>query len=443
LKTEISLKNIIKITLPIILGLVAQNIINVTNTIFLGHLSEVALGAAAIGGLYYFCFIILGAGFGIGVQIIIGRRNGENNIQDIKKVFSNSIYVAALLSLLLFMVLYLYSDFFLKSIISSENVLAETGAYIHFRKWGIFCAYISIILRSFFVGTLRTNVLIYSTLIMTVVNIFFDYSLIFGNFGFPHLGVGGAGIASVIAETCDVLFLMVWVFISRPVSKYQLFKFKKPDIQNIMQIMKLSYPMMLQYFFSFGAWFLFFVIIEKIGELELAVSNVVRSFYMVIMIPVWGLGSATNTMVSNLMGNKETDKIIPLIKKMIILSFTATVIIVLSYIFIPAKIMGFYSKDILLIQAAVPVLYVVSVTILLFSVAYIIFSAVSGTGNTMYAFFIEAFTIALYLSFAFLTGIVMKQKLYVVWSVETLYFIVLGLLSYLYFIKFKWKSIKI
>ena len=421
----------------------AQNIINVTNTIFLGHLSEVALGAGAIGGLFYFCFIILGAGFGIGVQIVIGRRNGENNIPGINKIFFNSLYVAALLSLILFIVLYFYSNLFLKTIISSEKVFAETCIYINYRKWGLFFAYISIILRSFFIGTLRTNVLIYSTLLMSAVNIFFDYSLIFGNFGFPQLGVGGAAIASVIAETSDIIFLTTWIFFSHSISKFKLFKFPKPDYKSILQLMKLSYPMMLQYFLSFGAWFVFFVIIEKIGELELAVSNVIRSFYMVIMIPVWGLGSATNSMVSNLMGNKQSDKVIKLIKKMIILSLTATCIIVLSYIFIPEKVMRFYSKDVLLIKAAIPVLYVISVTIIFFSVSYIIFCAVSGSGNTLYAFFIEAVTIALYVSFAYLTGIVFKQKLFIVWSVEIVYFIVLGLLSYIYFIKFKWKNIEI
>ena len=421
----------------------AQNIINVTNTIFLGHLSEIALGAGAIGGLFYFCFIILGGGFGIGVQIIIGRRNGENNIQGINKIFFNSLYIAVLLSLILFAVLYLYSDIFLRTIIHSEKVFAETSIYIHYRKWGLLFAYISIILRSFFIGTLRTNVLIYSTLFMSVINIFFDYSLIFGNFGFPQLGVGGAAIASVIAETSDVIFLLIWIFFSRSISKFKLFKFTKPDFQSILQLMKLSYPMMLQYFLSFGAWFMFFVIIEKIGELELAVSNIIRSFYMVIMIPVWGLGSATNSMVSNLMGNKEADKVILLIKKMAILSLSATVIIVLSYIFIPAKIIGFYSKDIILIQASVPVLYIISITIIFFSVSYIIFSAVSGSGNTLYAFFIEAITIALYISAAYLMGIVFKQKLPLVWSVETMYFIVLGLLSYTYFIKFKWRNIEI
>jgi len=443
LKTEITLKNILIITLPIILGLVAQNIINVTNTIFLGHLSEVALGAGAIGGLFYFCFIILGAGFGIGVQIIIGRRNGENNFAGINKIFFNSLYVAALLSILLFIILYFYSDIFLKSIVHSERVFAETSCYIHYRQWGLFFAYISIILRSFYIGTLRTKVLIYSTLLMSVVNIFFDYSLIFGNFGFPQLGVGGAGIASVIAEISDIIFLTGWIFMSGSISKFKMYKFPKPDIQSILYVMKLSYPMMLQYFLSFGAWFIFFVIIEKIGELELAVSNVVRSFYMVIMIPVWGLGSATNSMVSNLMGNKQADKVTLLIKKMIILSLSATVIIVLSYIFIPEKIMGFYSKDVMLIKASIPVLYVISVTIIFFSVSYIIFSAVSGSGNTMYAFFIEAITIALYVSFAYLTGIVFKQKLFIVWSVEIVYFIVLGLLSYIYFIKYKWKNIEI
>ena len=70
-------KEIIKVSYPIFLGLLAQNIINVTDTAFLGHVGEVELGASALGGLYYICLFTLAFGFSIGAQILMARRNGE------------------------------------------------------------------------------------------------------------------------------------------------------------------------------------------------------------------------------------------------------------------------------------------------------------------------------------------------------------------------------
>ena len=74
-----SYREIWRISYPIILGSVAQNIVNVTDTIFLGRLGVVALGAAGNAGIFYFVLMVVGLGFSVGMQIIIGRRNGENN----------------------------------------------------------------------------------------------------------------------------------------------------------------------------------------------------------------------------------------------------------------------------------------------------------------------------------------------------------------------------
>ena len=76
-------KDIWTVTYPILLGLLAQNVINVTDTAFLGHVGEVALGAAAMGGLLYICIYTVAFGFSIGSQILIARRNGETHYRAI------------------------------------------------------------------------------------------------------------------------------------------------------------------------------------------------------------------------------------------------------------------------------------------------------------------------------------------------------------------------
>ena len=78
-----SRKEIWQVTYPILLGLLAQNVINVTDTAFLGHVGEVALGASAMGGLLYICVYTVAFGFSIGSQILIARRNGEQNYRNV------------------------------------------------------------------------------------------------------------------------------------------------------------------------------------------------------------------------------------------------------------------------------------------------------------------------------------------------------------------------
>ena len=79
-------KQIWSVSYPILLSLLAQNVINVTDTAFLGHVSEVALGASAMGGLFYICVFTIAFGFSTGSQIVIARRNGEGRYTDVGPV---------------------------------------------------------------------------------------------------------------------------------------------------------------------------------------------------------------------------------------------------------------------------------------------------------------------------------------------------------------------
>ena len=82
-----SYRNIWKVAYPILISLVMEQMIGLTDTAFLGRVGEVELGASAIAIVYYMVLFMIGFGFSIGAQIIIGRRNGEGNFRDTGKVF--------------------------------------------------------------------------------------------------------------------------------------------------------------------------------------------------------------------------------------------------------------------------------------------------------------------------------------------------------------------
>ena len=107
--TMYSNKEIWRVTYPILLGLLAQNIINVTDTAFLGHVGEVALGAAAMGGLLYICVYTVAFGFSIGSQILIARRNGEGNYRDVGPVMMQGSMFSFLMAVVLAVVMYIFA----------------------------------------------------------------------------------------------------------------------------------------------------------------------------------------------------------------------------------------------------------------------------------------------------------------------------------------------
>jgi len=200
---------------------------------------------------------------------------------------------------------------------------------------------------------------------------------------------------------------------------------------------------MLQNFFSMAAWLAFFLFIEKLGESALAVSNIIRSFYVILMIPMWGFGSATNTLVSNLIGKGKQAEVMSLVMKVVRLSAIGVLFIVMLGSIFPSLALKIYTNDPELIILSLPALYVVNVAAIFLAVAFVFFSAVSGTGKTQVSFLIEMTVLFFYLVTAYILTEILRQEVYVAWMTEYLYAILLGGISYFYLKSGKWRAARI
>ena len=433
-------KNILKITYPIFLTLISQNIVNVTNTAFLGRVGEVELGASAIGGVFYFAIFMIGFGFSQGAQILIGRRNGEKNYSQIGHIFNNALLFNLLLSVLIFWISLKGVPLLMKIVVSSEPVYKSTIAYLDWRIYGYFFAFVNAIFRAFYVGITQTRILTTSAILMAITNILFDYILIFGHLGFAPLGIEGAGISSVIAEIVTLIYVILYTVFRADIKLYGLFQFKKVEFKTILQILDLSIFIMFQYFISISTWFMFFIFIEHTGERNLAVSNIGRSLYILLMIPASALATTVNTLVSNLIGAGRKEEILPLINKVAFISFILVLPLMISTYFFPELFAHIYTDDEGLILASIPVMRIVSIANLLFAFSFIIFNGVSGTGNTRTAFFMEFVTLFFYISYVYYTAIINPSSVAVVWMSEFVYWIIIGGLGYWYLLKGGWRK---
>lgn len=435
-----STKNILKISYPIILTLVAQNVVNVTDTAFLGRVSEVALGASAIAGVFYFAIFMVGFGFSQGAQILIGRRNGEENYSLIGPIFNNSLLFNGFFALILFVASLVGMPHLMKVLVSSNQIYVATLEYLDWRIYGFFFVFLSVVFRSFYVGITDTKILTTSAFVTATTNIVFDYLLIFGKFGFPELGIAGAAIASVIAEAASLGYLIFHTSVFTDMKKYGLFSSLKIDFKTMGQILNLSIFIMFQFFISISTWFLFFIFIERMGERPLAVTNIGRSMYILLMIPASALATTAGTLVSNLIGAGQKDEVLKTTNKIIgITMLLVSPLIVFAFIF-PELFAHIYTDDHSLMLASIPVIRVVSIAIAFFAIGNVIINAVSGTGSTKTAFYMEVVTLFFYITFVYYTAIINPQEVWVVWMSEFVYWTMIGGLGFWYLRKGNWRE---
>jgi putative MATE family efflux protein len=205
-----SYRNILRVAYPILISLVMEQMIGLTDTAFLGRVGEVELGASAIAIIYYMVIFMVGFGFSLGAQIIIGRRNGEGQYKETGKIFWNGLYFVLVLAGILIAVSEVVSPYLMKMMVSSESIYAAALNYVHWRLPGLVFAFVTTMFRAFYIGTTQTKTLTLNSMVMVASNIIFNWILIFGKFGLPALGITGAAIGSSLAELVSMLFFVIY-----------------------------------------------------------------------------------------------------------------------------------------------------------------------------------------------------------------------------------------
>ncbi|MFV0392232.1 MAG: MATE family efflux transporter [Paludibacteraceae bacterium] len=433
-------KKIYQVTYPIFLALIAQNVINVTDTAFLGRVSEVALGASAIGGVFYIAIYFIGFGFSQGAQILIARRNGEKNYEAIGPIFNNALIFNFILASAFFTIAYFTIPQLMRFMVSSDSVYEASVDFLKWRIYGFFFAFLNVVFRAFFVGIASTKVLTVSAIITALINVLLDYLLIFGELGFPEMGIAGAAIASGVAELTTLVYLLVVTLRQKDKQIFNLFRFEKIDFRVIGKILNLSVFIMFQYFISISTWFLFFIFIERLGERPLAITNIGRSLYVLLMIPGSALSTTVNTLVSNMIGEGHKEQVIPFVMKVVKMTLVLLVPIMLITFIFPVFFIRIYTDNLELVSASIPTIRVISIAMLFCGVSSIIFSTISGTGNTRSAFVFEIVTLFFYVVYIYVSAVVFRANVEILWFSEFVYWIIIGVLGYWYLQGGNWKK---
>lgn len=436
-------KEIWRVTYPIFLGLLAQNVINVTDTAFLGHVGEVALGAAAMGGLLYICVYTIAFGFSVGSQILIARRNGEGNYRAVGPIMWQGTAFSFGMAVCLLILMYFSAAPLIRLLITSDSIYGATYEFFTWRIWGFLFAFVNVMFRGLYIGITRTKVLTMNAVVMALVNVVLDYALVFGELGLPEMGVRGAALASVIAEASSLLFFLLYTYYKVDLRKYGLNRFGQFDLSMVLRILRISCFTMVQYFLAMAIWFVFFMALERLGQRQLAVANIVRSVYVVLLIPVQALSTTANTLVSNLIGAGGSSGVVTLLHKISRMSFLIMVVCVGLCVAFPGSILSVYTNEEALLVESVSALYVVCGAMLIASLANVYFNGISGTGNTQAALVLEVFVQVFYALYIIVVGMVIQASVDVCFTTEVIYYVLMLGSSLIYLKKAKWQNKKI
>ncbi|MCK5827739.1 MATE family efflux transporter, partial [Candidatus Bipolaricaulota bacterium] len=403
----------------------------------------VPLAAAGVAGVLYFAIVFPVSSMSVGTQTLVARRFGEGNVTQCGPILNTGLALC-----LAFGIPLVIAAPWLARIIaplsSNDPQVIEAGAiYLQFRLLGSPFMLFNFVSGGFFAGIGKTKHQLVSSIIITTTNIVLDYLLIFGHGGFPEMGIQGASIASSIALGVGSVYYIIILLLPGYRSAYSSLRRPWFAAKWLRPMVRLSSPILAQRILSNGAWAIFFSLIARIGTIELAATNVMRSIFHLSIMTAVGLGTASAALIGQHLGADKPEKAEQLAWESVKLATYAMIAVGLLFVIAPGFVFRIYTTDLAVIAAGRLPLMLLGPVQVFAGFALVLSLSLQGAGNTRYVMGVEIVCVMLYLPTVYFLGLRTPLGLVGAWAGEYVYWIALSMAMIWKFRTGSWKTIKL
>ena len=297
------LKNILTLGLPLIGSHVAQFSINMTDTLMLGWYDVEVLAAQVIAGTVFFVLFILGSGFAFAVMPMVAEAEAAGEGAQVRRVTRMAIWASLLYSVVAVPVMLLAEPILLMAGQTPEVArLAED--YLWINGWSIVPALLVMVFKSYLSALERAGVVLWVTIAAVLINVVVNYALIFGNWGFPEMGIEGAAVASLIVNIVSMLLLGAYLHWVTP--EHEVFsRFWRADWDALRAVTRLGWPMGLTSLAEVGLFAAASVMMGWLGTLPLAAHGIALQITALTFMVHLGLSNAATVRAGRAVGRRS------------------------------------------------------------------------------------------------------------------------------------------
>jgi len=407
------------IALPIMGGMMSQNILNLVDIGMVGRLGDSALAATGIGSFSSYMAISFIIGLSAGVQALAARRLGEGRTSETAIPLNGGLILALVIGIPLCIILILFTPVAF-TFLTDDPAVQELGIpYLQIRIASMMAVGMNFSFRGYWSAVHMTGVYLRTLLIMHAINIFLNWVLIFGNLGAPELGVFGAGLATTISLYIGT---SVYFFFALRHARDKGFLHGMPSRSTLWQQFTLSLPASLQQLFFATGLVALIWIVGRIGTAEVAAINVLLTFHITAILPAFGIALAATTLVGNALGRGDTEDAAKWGWNCSMLTFIYGVILSILLIPLANPILAVFLTNPETRQLAHLPMLLWAMMIAFDNLGMVLMNALIGAGDTRRSMWISLFwQWAFFLPLAFLAGPVFGFGLLGVWIVNGIY----------------------
>ena len=282
--------------------MLGHTFVQFADNVMVGQLGTAELAAVSLGNSFVFIAMSLGIGFSTAITPLVAEADASGNKEDGKSAFKHGLVLCTVIGLSLFGIILLAKP--LMHMMGQEaEVVALAMPYLDLVAFSLIPLIIFQAFKQFSEGLSQTRYPMYATIVANVVNIILNYLLIFGNLGFPKMGVVGAAVGTLVARI--LMVVCIWFLLkSKAKFKYYVtgFNFKKLEEKVMKKIIALGFPSALQMFFEVAIFTSTIWLCGFIGTNTQAANQIALNLSSMTFMFGMGLGVAAMIRVGNQKG---------------------------------------------------------------------------------------------------------------------------------------------
>ncbi|MCG6908554.1 MAG: MATE family efflux transporter [Deltaproteobacteria bacterium] len=443
-------RQVLAISLPLIASMGTITLMQFTDRIFLANYRVEAISAALPAGILSFTLISFFMGVASYTNAFVAQYTGAKRLERVGAAIWQGGYFALISACILASFYFLSRPLF--ALIGHSPPVRELEiAYFNILTLGAGLVVLSSALSCFYTGRGLTWAVMWVHLAGAALNIPLDYCLIYGVGPFPVLGIVGAAIATVSASALINIIFILLIFNRHNRSQFGTWRNRRWDGDLFARLMRYGLPSGGQFFLEIFGFAFFIQMLGRLGDLELAASNIVLSIESLAFLPMFGVHIATTTLVGQAIGSGQPDDAVIATTSSLHIAITYMVLMVAIFTLVPEPLLALFENNHVdpALSGRISKLGIVLLRFValfcLFDAMNLVFSgALKGAGDTQFILgTIAALSCGVMILPIYLAIEIFEAGIYTAWVLITLYIAALGVAFYLRYRHGKWKKMRV
>ena len=441
--SEFGYRHILVVAFPLILSTGSWSIQQFVDRMFLSWHSEEALAAAVPAGILNFAFVCLFIGTVSYAGTFVSQYVGAKEDHKVGTVLWHSFYLSLLGAIVLLLVSP-FSTVLFNIVGHGDKLQIMESTYFRILCFGGLGPILSSAFAGFFTGQGRNWPVMWVNVLTTLVNLILDYLLIFGIGIFPEMGIAGAAIATIIAGFFSIAMYLVLIFRPENERRFKVWSSRAWDASFMKRFLKYGLPSGGHFFLEIMGFTAFILILGRIGQMELAATNIAININSLAFMPMFGLGIAMSMMVGQNIGAGKADLAQYAANSGVQLGMVYMIFCTFMYVGIPQVFVAPFAASDETFQMAIILLRFVAVYAVFDTLSILYSSAIKGAGDTHFVMRVTtALSIFVLIIPTFIAVEYFDASLYLPWTFCALFIVAMGLTFLARFNSGKWKSMRV